>query len=178
MQNILINLNIISKIKPNDKIYMNTDNFMSIEHDSVFQGLCRFLFNNSRNKNLNCLNSFYTSVYNHIDDIMNSKYLILSDKNGQLISDKTLDPNIRNLYLLDHKCYLENDNFINIYNNLVEINHFLKMSITGLENLKKTYISDVVTVSKLDIIINDIEAHIKKINKKLDYIHDIKKTVM
>ena len=178
MQNILINLNIISKIKPNDKIYMNTDNFMSIEHDSALQGILRFIFNNSRNKNLNCLNSFYTSVYNYIDDIMNSKYLLLSDKNGQLISDKTLDPNIRNLYLLDHKCYLENDNFITIYNNLVELNHYLKLSITGLENLKKTYISDVVTVSKLDIIINDIEAHIKRINKKLDYVNEIKKIVI
>jgi hypothetical protein len=174
MQNILINLNIISKIKPNDKIYINTDNYMSIEHDSALQGLFRFIYNNSRTKNLNCLNSFYLSVYNYIEDTINSKYLLLSDKNGQLFTDNTLDTNV---YLLDYKCHLENDNFITIYNNLVELSHYLKLSITGLDNLKKTYISDVVTVSKLDIIINDIEAHIKKINKKLDYINDIKKKI-
>lgn len=178
MQNILINLNIISKIKPNDKIYMNADNYLSIEHDTALQGLFRFIFNNSRTKNLNNLNSFYSSVYAHIEDTINSKYLLISDKNGQLLSDYSLDSNLKNIYLLDYKCYLENDNFITVYNNLVEINHYLKLSITGLENLKKTYISDVVTVSKLDIIINDIESNIKKINKKLEYINDIKKNIV
>jgi hypothetical protein len=165
MQHILINLNIISKIKPNDKIYMNSDNYMSIEQDSAFQGIFRFIFNNSRTKNLNNLNYFYNSVYNCIDDTINSKYLFISDKNGQLID---------NLHLLNHNCFFENENFINIYNNLVELNHYLKLSLTGLENLKKTYISDVVTISKLDIIINDAETHIKKIQKKLDSLNDIK----
>lgn len=169
MQHILINLNIISKIKPNDKIFMNSDNYMSIEHDSTFQGIFRFIFNNSRNKNLNNLNYFYTSVYNCIDDTINSKYLFLSDKNGQLID---------NLYLLNHSCFLENESFINVYNNLVELNHYLKLSLTGLENLKKTYISDVVTISKLDIIINDAETYIKKVQKKIDSINDIKKNLV
>ena len=169
MQHILINLNIISKIKPNDKIFMNSDNYMSIEHDSAFQGIFRFIFNNSRNKNLNNLNYFYTSVYNCIDDTINSKYLFLSDKNGQLID---------NLYLLNHSCFLENESFINVYNNLVELNHYLKLSLTGLENLKKTYISDVVTISKLDIIINDAETYIKKVQKKIDSINDIKKNLV
>ena len=158
MQHILINLNIISKIKPNDKIYMNSDNYMSIEQDSAFQGIFRFIFNNSRTKNLNNLNYFYTSVYNCIDDTINSKYLLLCIDN--------------------HNCDIENENFVNIYNNLIELNHYLKLSLIGLENLKKTYISDVVTISKLDIIINDAETYIKKIQKKIDYINDLKKNIV
>lgn len=158
MQHILINLNIISKIKPNDKIYMNSDNYMSIEQDSAFQGIFRFIFNNSRTKNLNNLNYFYTSVYNCIDDTINSKYLLLCNDN--------------------HNCDIENENFVNIYNNLIELNHYLKLSLIGLENLKKTYISDVVTISKLDIIINDAETYIKKIQKKIDYINDLKKSIV
>jgi hypothetical protein len=158
MQHILINLNIISKIKPNDKIYMNSDNYMSIEQDSAFQGIFRFIFNNSRTKNLNNLNYFYTSVYNCIDDTINSKYLLLCNDN--------------------HNCDIENENFVNIYNNLIELNHYLKLSLIGLENLKKTYISDVVTISKLDIIINDAETYIKKIQKKIDYINDLKKNIV
>ena len=158
MQYILINLNIISKIKPNDKIYMNSDNYMSIEQDSAFQGIFRFIFNNSRTKNLNNLNYFYTSVYNCIDDTINSKYLLLCNDN--------------------HNCDIENENFVNIYNNLIELNHYLKLSLIGLENLKKTYISDVVTISKLDIIINDAETYIKKIQKKIDYINDLKKNIV
>ena len=137
---------------------MNSDNYMSIEQDSAFQGIFRFIFNNSRTKNLNNLNYFYTSVYNCIDDTINSKYLLLCNDN--------------------HNCDIENENFVNIYNNLIELNHYLKLSLIGLENLKKTYISDVVTISKLDIIINDAEMYIKKIQKKIDYINDLKKNIV
>lgn len=174
MQNILINLNIISKIKPNDKICMSTDNYMSIEHDSMFQGIYRYICNNSRNKNINNLNSFYLSVYKYIDDILNSKYLFISDnKYSKDINQLTL----YNLYVNNYKHYFENDHFITIYNNLLELDNYLNSSIIGLENLKKTYISDVVTISKLDIIINDIELYIKKINKKLEYINTIKNNI-
>ena len=46
------------------------------------------------------------------------------------------------------------------------------------ENLKKTYISDVLTSSKIDIIINNVEFHIKKINKKLKHIDSIKRAIL
>ena len=136
---------------------MNSDNYLSIEQDSAFQGIFRFIFNNSRTKNLNNLNYFYTSVYNCIDDTINSKYLLCND---------------------NHNCDIENENFVNIHNNLIELNHYLKLSLIGLENLKKTYISDVVTISKLDIIINDAEMYIKKIQKKIDSINDLKKNIV
>ena len=42
----------------------------------------------------------------------------------------------------------------------------------GLANLKKTYNSDIVTDSKLDIIINNTEIYIGKITKKLNTILD------
>ena len=55
MQNILINLSIISKIKPNDKVFINSEHFISIEYDSIFQGIVRFFYNNSRIKTVNHL---------------------------------------------------------------------------------------------------------------------------
>lgn len=48
MQHILINLSIIAKIKPNDKIYINSENYIQLETDSIIQGIIRFLYNNSR----------------------------------------------------------------------------------------------------------------------------------
>jgi hypothetical protein len=145
MNSTLINLSIISKIKPNDKIYMNNDNFISIEYDSFLQGILRFVFNNSRVKNMNYLNNFYTSVYAYIDELINSKYLT-------------------NNINCDH----ENENYTNAYNNLKEINQYIKASIHGLENLKQTYSPDIVTISKIDIIISKIETYIERIEKKLD----------
>jgi len=164
MQNILVNLDILSNIKPNDKIFMNTDNYISIEYDSVFQGLKRYFYNNSRAKNIDNLNNFYSIVYNYIDDTINSKYLISSSVN------KT-----NNLCTLDHRCDFEDENFQSVYNNMVEINHYIKRSVNGLENLKKTYISDVVTVSKINIIINNIEIYIVKISKKIKNLDDFKR---
>ena len=75
IQNILINLNILSKIKPYDKIYMNKDNLITIEYNSILQGIFRFLYSNSREKNLTNLLTFYQTVYSLIDELLNSQYL-------------------------------------------------------------------------------------------------------
>ena len=71
IQTILINLNILSKIKPYDKIYINKDNLITIEYSSILQGFYRFFYNNSRVKNLTNLAIFYQSVYCTIDDLLN-----------------------------------------------------------------------------------------------------------
>lgn len=176
MQNTLINLNIISKIRPNDKIFVNSDNFISIEYDSMFQGVLRFFYNNSRTKNINNLNNFYTATFGQIDDLINSKYLnvFISKLDLKKQYNKQNDTN----FPIEHKCDLENENFIKIYNELYNINHSLTLSIHGLENLKKTYISDILASAKLDVIINDIESYIKKINKKLEHIDSIKRIIL
>jgi hypothetical protein len=153
IQNILINLNILSKIKPYDKIYINKDNLITIEYNSIFQGIMRFFYNNSREKNLTNLITFYQSVYCIIDELLNSQYL-----------------NNENLHF-----YIEEDNdeFIKAYNNLKKINHYLELSLGGINNLKKTYNSDIVTDSKLDIIINNTELYIDKITKKINIISNL-----
>jgi hypothetical protein len=47
------------------------------------------------------------------------------------------------------------------------------LSLTGIKNLKKTYNADIVTDSKLDIIITNTELYILKISKK---IHTVKES--
>ena len=167
MQNTLINLNIVSKIRPNDKIYVNTDNYISIEYDSMFQGFLRFIYNNSRNKNINNLNNFYTTVFNQVNDLIDSKYLNIYNSKFDL--EHKCEKN--------YKCNLENTNFLKVYSELMEMNHYIKLSINGLENLKQTYISDILSSSKIDIIITSVENNIKKINKKLEHIDSIKRTI-
>jgi hypothetical protein len=147
LQNILINLNILSKIKPYDKIYINKDNLITIETNTILQGLVRFIYNNGREKNINNLNTFYSDLFNLIDDILNSHYLHIAN-------------------IID----IENDEFIRIYTNLTKINFYLKASLSGLNNLRKTYSNDIVSDSKLEIIINNIDIYLTKIKKKIDLI--------
>lgn len=152
IQNILINLNILSKIKPYDKIYMNKDNLITIEYNSILQGIFRFLYSNSREKNLTNLLTFYQTVYSIIDELLNSQYLNNSS--------------IKNFINLD------NDEFNKVFNNLQKIHDYLDLSLIGIKNLKKTYNSDIVTDSKLDIIIANSELYISKISKKINIIKD------
>ena len=151
LQNILINLNILSKIKPYDKIYINKDNLITIEYNSIFQGFYRFFYNNSRDRNLTNLIIFYQSVYTFIDDLLNSKFLNIENIVNYIKSD--------------------NDDFNKIFSHLNKILEYLILSIGGIQNLKKTYHSDIVTDSKLDIIINNSEMYIEKIKKKIKIIN-------
>lgn len=156
MQNILINLNIISKIKPNDKIFINDENYISIESNSIFQGLMRFIYKNSRSRNINNLNNFYDCVFTHINSLVNSKYL-------------NIIPNRLDIVNKDN-----NEHFISVFSELNEISMYITASIIGLNNLRQTYASDTLTISKLDIIINAVHTHNKKIKSKLEYLDLIK----
>jgi hypothetical protein len=147
LQNILINLNILSKIKPYDKIYINKDNLITIEYNTIFQGFFRFIYNNGREKNINNLNAFYNSVFDIVDDILNSHYLQF-----QNILDK------------------ENDDFIKVFTNLKKIYFYLESSLEGLNNLRKTYQTDIVSDSKIEIIINNIDIYLTKMKKKIEII--------
>ena len=53
---------------------------------------------------------------------------------------------------------------------LKKLNFYLKASLEGLENLRKTYNYDIVTNSKLEIIINNIDSYLLKIDKKIENI--------
>lgn len=156
---ILINLNIISKIKPNDKIYFNSESLIELNTNSIFQGLIRLLLNNSRAKNINLLNNFYNSVFTHINEIINSKYLNLY---------------VNNCDMLMKICNIEHEQFNIICNELIEIKHFISISINGLNNMKETYSDDILTISKLDIIISSIKTNINKIKNKLDSVKVVK----
>lgn len=160
LQNILINLNILSKIKPYDKIYINSDNLITIEYNSVFQGFYRFFYNNNREKNLTNLVIFYQTVYSTIDDLLNSQYLNTNNTENVINYIKN-----------------DNDDFNKSFSNLNKINHYLGLSISGVNNLKKTYHGDIVTDSKLDIIINNCEMYIEKIKKKINTINSISNTI-
>lgn len=43
---------------------------------------------------------------------------------------------------------------------------YLRKSILGLENLKETYGGDIVTSSKLDIILGNVKLYVSKLEKK------------
>ncbi len=130
---ILINLNIISKISPSDKIYINGEGFIAIENSTILQGILRFLYSNSRSKSVHNLNNFYANVFRYIDNCA------FDPRAPQMVSFDKIQ-HMQTLYL------------------------YLQKSIEGVQNLKKTYNTDVVMTSTLDVILDDIRQYLKKLD--------------
>lgn len=151
----LINLSIISKISLDDKIFINDEGYLSIENNTIFQGILRFVFRNNRNKTVSNLNNFYNSVFSYIDNIVPNV------------------PNIKQFNSLDES----ENNLIGRFDftvnrdkdyGLKTLMLYLKRSISGVENLRNTYSGDIVMTSKLDIILDNIRLYVDKLEKKIN----------
>ncbi len=157
--NILINLSIISKICLDNKIYMNDEGFLSIETNTIFQGITRFIFRNSRSKTISNLNSFYNSVFSYIDNVI--PLIGLKDKSNS-------DNNKQNPFDLLGKNQFDKFAYKNKNCGLKTLLIYLRKSSAGLENLRETYSSDIVMTSKLDIILDNVRLYVSKLEKKIN----------
>jgi len=151
VNSVLLNLKIISKIPENCRIKrgngiisLDTGNFLFIK---------RFLLGDSRERALADINVTIDFAIEKCNDIINSRffkknhrYLLIDDS---FISEKIDDEYMRQYELLEV-----------IYDDL-------KASINGLVNLKRTYSSDTITTSKLDLIMIKIKNHITSLEKKI-----------
>jgi hypothetical protein len=130
---ILTNLKIISKITEYNKFYINTDNYIIVEKNSLLVSIYRYIYNIDRYKNINDLIIIYDEVFLYINNIINN-----------------------NIY--------DDDNI----KQLKDLSTALKNSIIGLSNLKIIYSLCIIIDSKLDIIENNINNYIIKINHIID----------
>lgn len=139
---LLINLNIISKISPNDKIFVNGEGYISIENSTILQGVFRFIYSNSRAKSVHNLANFYQNVFKFIDHSSGSP--ALREEGGasrQAAADRVAS--------------------------LRTLGVYLRKSVSGIENLKQTYQTDVVITSKMDIILDSIHNYTKKLDSHI-----------
>jgi hypothetical protein len=156
---ILINLNIISKISPNDKIFINGEGYISIENSTILQGVVRFLYSNSRSKSIHNLTNFYSGVFKYIDSCVSLSPALLHQNHRAdcgLLSDGG-DANAQHAEM--YSC-LETNKAVQ----LKTLYLYLQKSTCGIENLKQTYQTDVVITSKIDIILDSIRQYSSKLN--------------
>jgi hypothetical protein len=144
---ILVNLKIISKINPNDKLKTHS-NYTSIEKENFLTGFSRWYHGDSRDKSISFIKLVINDSINITNDIMNSTYI--NNKNKKTI-------------------YEENE-FTKSLNMLFLIKTELENSKLGLNNLKKTYDTDIQTISQIEVIINKIDSHLTIVERKLNEI--------
>ena len=142
LDNLLLNLKIISNIKEFDKLSIE-NNDISIDVPYLLQGFMRKWNGDSRINTIDTINFIIDSIFNISDNLLETEL--------------NIDDNLH--------CKINfNDNNSILFQKIVL---GLSESITGLQNLKITYIGDVSIVSKLDLIITKIQNRINKINTML-----------
>jgi len=141
------NLDELSKIKNGDKLYIE-NNCIKIDEPYMFQGIWRYCNNVSRKDAILVINK----LLNDIELFFNS--LLLKNITKSSIEFTATSNNINN------RIKIKQDE----YNILSKINTKLKLSIPGIENLKKTYETDNEISGETDKIISKINNLVNNIN--------------
>ena len=140
---VFINLKIFSRIKKQDKLCFSGD---SLEIDNRYVAFIRRWFNSDdRNKSIEYINAIIQRVFTIVDETYSNE----QNKTG-VNKSNDISPFKE-----------ENSNLLQRFS--IELSN----TITGLENLKKTYNDDSLIKSNLDLVIDKIKIRIDKINKLL-----------
>jgi len=133
---IILNLKIISKLKPGFKLSVRDSD--SLENSDVyidtsyFQYFYRMWSDNSREQTTMFLENLDLEINKNIEELINQE-----DTNMFLNSKENI---------------------------LLNLSHNLNLSLVGLNNLINTYSNDEYTISKIEMIINNFELKIRKIS--------------
>jgi hypothetical protein len=146
LENLLLNVKILSNIKEFDKLSTSNDEMLVIDSPSYLQGIYRTLYGDSREETLNKIDNIISDLFKITDEMLDNE-----TKKKKKYHNNFKDDN--------------STIFQKIAINLSE-------SVKGLQNLKITYIKDVSITSRLDIIINKIQNRINKIVQLLQIVLD------
>lgn len=144
---ILVNLKIISKIAPNNKLKI-ANNTTSIEKEGLAAWLLRWFNGDSRIKTINFIKTIIADSINITTDLMNSTYI---NNRGK-------------------KTTYEETEFTKALSTLFLIRTEMENSKQGILNLQKTYDMDIQIISQLEVVINKIDGHLGIIDRKLNEI--------
>jgi hypothetical protein len=140
---IILDLQILSNIKKDDKLRINGEQ-IEIDQPRILQGVIRKLYGEGRNETVKKLEVIVDNVLTYTnllldDEAKKNKYILLNDNQN-------------------------NNNFTdNVSIIFQDLTIHLTKTITGLQNLKLTYISDVSITSRIDLLISKIQNRINKI---------------
>jgi len=140
---VFINLKIFSKIKKHDKLCFSGN---SLEIDNRYAAFFRRWFSSDdRSKSIDYINAIIKRVFAIVDETYSNE----KAKESKTINNQS------------SPFKEENSNLLQRFS--IELTN----TMTGLDNLKKTYDDDSLIKSNLDLIMDKIKIRIDKINKLL-----------
>jgi hypothetical protein len=153
LYNLLKELTIISEIKEYDKISIQESLF--IDKPYFLQSFFRTYNGDGRLKTISYIECLIKQIYEIIDDFI-AQYENKTDTKKRNFYDISKS----SIFYLD-KYYHFNRHSLDV---LTSCREHLTNSISGIQNLKITYLTDISTTSKLDMLIVNIQNRCTKIN--------------
>jgi hypothetical protein len=140
---LFINLKILSKIQKNGRIRRSFDGIISLEKDTFYQSLKRFVSSDSRKQSVCEINSIINETINCLQFMINSKFM--------------------------NKNYSHTDEYYHTCEDISLILTELQASKSGIQNLKFTYTVDPNIATQLDIILIKIDNTLRDSRHKLNH---------
>lgn len=157
LEKYLLSLEILGHIKEFDKLSV-VNNKIEIDYPSYIQGIKRRWYGDSRKETLVAINQLINNIFKFTDDLLNDERQKRKNNHFNISYDISLNQSRINAVT----------NFKDTNSDLLtKIMINLTKSISGLQNLKITYLGDVAISSQLEILISKIQNRIDKIKKLL-----------
>lgn len=151
VDDIILSLRIISKIKPGEKFNTNTQNSgIRVQQVSSLQGLWRFFRGENREQNMKGLNHIIEEAFFLIEEL-------LTHKEEEKKSSRALTRKQKMLLK-------ETDQLIN------ELTLLVKQSVEGIMNWKETYQTDTTTCARVDTLLKRIADKLEVIEASIQEI--------
>ena len=157
LEKYLINLEILGHIKKFDKLSV-VNNKIEIDYPSYLQGIKRRWHGDGRKETLSAINKLIDDVFKFTDDLLNDERQKRKNNHFNISYDISLNSTKTN-EVINFKD-TNSDLLTKIMINLIK-------SVTGLQNLKITYLGDIAISSQLEILVSKIQNRIDKIKKLL-----------
>lgn len=148
----MIQLKILGKIPDSGKL-ATSNNSISLEKDSIFQGLWRKLRFDSRQETIRVVKEIIFDTVEITNNMINNRFL-----NIYQIKDST------------EITQFEMEEFDKLYLFLKQYSQELKNVIIGLRRLEDTYKEDADIIAKIEVILDHIRYQIVQIEQKLTQI--------
>lgn len=149
--NLLVNLKIISKIVPHNRLKM-LNSSSTIDSPNMLSWLTRWYNGDSRAKTVQFIKTVISDSITVSNDFMNSTYV------SNMMNSSSLS-----------SCYEETE-FTKAINMLQLIQEEMTNSKVGLKNLQQTYETDIQIVSQLEVQMDKIDGHLGILKRKLQEI--------
>lgn len=149
---IIKNLKSIAQVPRNRRLRTNQNGYFTLEDNHLLVPLKRTIYGEGRRNLARDIDSLLLEIQSQVKLLLSSKHL--DEDNGSNITN-------------DESKNLGSDDKQNIIEQLSHIHRELLRSITGFENLKSTYSSDIWMVSEMEHAVDIVRSCMKKIEQKI-----------